>query len=47
VGLMVPVKMREVFFVPPQARGTGEASYEKYRRFKTGGRVLPPEPSRH
>ena len=47
VGLTVPVRMREVFFVPPQGRGAGDASYTKYRRFKTGGRVLPPEPSRH
>ncbi len=42
VGLTVPVKMREVFYVPPQGRGAGEASYTKYRRFKTSGRVLPP-----
>ncbi len=43
VGLTVPLKMREVFFVPPHGRGAGEASYAKYRRLKTGGRVLPPE----
>ena len=47
VGLTVPVKMHEILFVPPLGRGTGDASYTKYRRFKTGGRVLPPEPSRH
>ncbi len=45
VGLTVPVRMREVFFVPPLERGAGEASYTKYRRFKTGARVLPPEPA--
>ena len=42
VGLTVPKRMEEEFFVPPLGRGTGEASYSNYRRFRTSGRVVPP-----
>ncbi|HUU35149.1 MAG TPA: hypothetical protein VMW48_13885 [Vicinamibacterales bacterium] len=41
VGLMVPVKLYEVFFDPPRNRGDGEATYSNYRRFTTSGRVVP------
>ncbi len=42
VELSVPTRMREEFFVPPLTRGAGEATYGNYRRFRTGGRLLPP-----
>lgn len=43
VDLTVPRRMEEEFFVPPLGRGTGEANYSSYRRFRTSGRLLPPE----
>jgi hypothetical protein len=42
VGLTVPRRMEEEFFVPPLGRGTGEARYSNYRRFRTSGRLVPP-----
>lgn len=36
VGITVPVRMREVFLVPPRGAGEGEATYSNYRR------VVPP-----
>ncbi len=42
VGLTVPKRMEEEFFVPPLGRGTGEATYSNYRRFRTSGRLVPP-----
>lgn len=36
VGLTVPVRMWEVFLVPPRGAGEGEATYSNYRR------VVPP-----
>lgn len=41
VALMVPAKLYEVFFDPPRNKGTGEAVYSNYRRFRTSGRLLP------
>ncbi|MBP7779576.1 MAG: hypothetical protein KA371_20865 [Acidobacteria bacterium] len=44
VDLTVPTRMREEFFVAPLGRGTSEATYGSYRRFRTSGRMLPPGP---
>lgn len=44
VALTVPRRMEEEFFVPPHGRGTGEATYTNYRRFRTSGRLVPPAP---
>lgn len=37
---MVPVEMRETFYVPG-ARGEGKATYKHFRRFETGARIVP------
>jgi len=42
VDLSVPTRMNEEFYIPPLGRGTSEAIYRDYRRFKTSGRLLPP-----
>lgn len=42
LGLMVPVRLYEVFFDPPRNKADGEATYSNYRRFTTSGRVVPP-----
>ncbi len=42
MGLMVPVRLYEVFFDPPRGRGEGEATYSNYRRFTTAARIVPP-----
>lgn len=42
VDLTVPTRMREEFFVAPLGRGTSEATYGSYRRFRTSARMLPP-----
>ena len=42
VDLTVPRRMEEEFFVRPLGRGTGEANYSSYRRFRTSGRLVPP-----
>lgn len=39
-GLLVPVRLTESF--SGQTRGDGVATYGRYRRFRTAGRVLPP-----
>lgn len=41
LGLTVPTRMRELFFIPQRSRGEGEATYSNYRRFTTSARVLP------
>jgi hypothetical protein len=41
LGLTVPVRMEEVFFIPQRSRGWGEATYSNYRRFTTAGRLVP------
>lgn len=45
LGLMVPTRMGEVFFIPPRGMGLGEATYTNYRRFTTSGRLVPPPPA--
>lgn len=42
LGLTVPVRMNELFFIPQRSRGEGEATYSNYRRFTTSGRLVPP-----
>ncbi len=37
---MVPVEMRETFYVPG-GRGTGKATYNNFKRFETGARIVP------
>jgi hypothetical protein len=46
LGMMVPVQMREVFsaFGGLDARGDGVAIYSNFRRFGTGGRIVPQQP---
>jgi hypothetical protein len=46
LGMMVPVEMRETFSVIGglNARGDGVAYYSNFRRFGTGGRIVPQEP---
>ena len=41
LGLTVPVRMQELFFVPQRSSGEGEATYSNYRRFTTAGRLVP------
>jgi hypothetical protein len=41
LGLTVPVRLHEVFFDPPRAKGEGEATYTNYRRFSTAARIVP------
>jgi hypothetical protein len=42
LGLLVPVEMKEEFYAGRFRDGTGTARYTKYRRFQTGGRIVPP-----
>ena len=46
LGMMVPVEMRERFSVIGglNARGDGVAFYTNFRRFGTGGRIVPQQP---
>jgi hypothetical protein len=46
LGMMVPVEMHENFFVIGglNARGDGVAFYSNFRRFGTGGRIVPQQP---
>jgi hypothetical protein len=37
---MVPTEMRETFYVPG-GRGSGKATYRNFKRFETGGRIVP------
>jgi hypothetical protein len=37
---MVPVEMREVFYVP-DGRGSAVATYKNFKRFETGARIIP------
>lgn len=37
---MVPIEMREVFYVPG-GRGEGNATYRNFKRFETGARIVP------
>jgi hypothetical protein len=40
---LVPVEMRETFWSDAEnIRGTGGARYRGFRRFETGGRIVPP-----
>ena len=41
VGMLVPVEMREEFFVDKGRTGIGVAKYTKYRRFQTSARIVP------
>ncbi len=41
LGLTVPVRMQELFFIPQRSSGEGEATYSNYRRFTTAGRLVP------
>ena len=47
LGMMVPVEMHETFSVIGglNARGDGVAFYSNFRRFGTGGRIVPQQPS--
>lgn len=40
LGLLVPTRMDETFFVARNGEGVGTAKYTNYRRFQTGGRVV-------
>ena len=42
LGLTVPSRMTEVFFIPQRSAGESEAIYSNYRRFTTSGRLVPP-----
>ena len=42
LGLAVPSRMNEVFFIPQRSAGESEATYSNYRRFTTSGRLIPP-----
>lgn len=42
LGLTVPSRMDEVFFIPQRSAGESEATYSNYRRFTTSGRLIPP-----
>jgi len=42
MGLLVPVEMKEEFFVSRAGWGTGTAKYTNYRRFQTAVRLVPP-----
>ena len=42
LGLTVPSRMTEVFFIPQRSAGESEATYSNYRRFTTSGRLVPP-----
>lgn len=37
---MVPIEMREVFYVP-EGRGQALATYRNFKRFETGARIVP------
>jgi hypothetical protein len=42
VGMLVPVEMRETFFVERGApAGSGTAKYSNYRKFQTAARIVP------
>jgi hypothetical protein len=41
LGLLVPMEMKEVFFVDRANEGIGTAKYTNYRRFQTTARVVP------
>lgn len=43
LGLTVPSRMDEVFFIPQRSAGESEATYSNYRRFTTSGRLVPPD----
>lgn len=42
LGLLVPVEMRETFYIGRFSSGTGVAKYSNYRRFQTTARIVPP-----
>ncbi len=42
LGILVPAKMTERFFIPTRSEGESEATYSNYRRFMTSGRLVPP-----
>ena len=42
LAMLVPVEVREEFFVQLRRGGTGVAKYKNYRRFQTSARIVPP-----
>jgi hypothetical protein len=41
LGLLVPDRMRETFYAGTRGSGTSDARYTNFRRFSTGGRIVP------
>jgi hypothetical protein len=41
LGVMVPIEMREDFFVD-LGSGRGQYTYSNFRRFQTSARIVPP-----